>query len=112
MRGIRHLKNPMGPSGPMGGVVKVFANPPFHIPSLYNTFPGTPTHQTTEYCDIFQTQGHALRQCPILQKYLTTPNKINYDFCASTTQATNKFRALDALADKLDRTSFRVNETP
>jgi hypothetical protein len=26
--------------------------------------------------------------------------------------ATNQCRALDALADRLDRTSFRVNETP
>ena len=31
---------------------------------------------------------------------------------SSTTHATNQYRALDALADKMDRTSLRVNETP
>jgi hypothetical protein len=33
-------------------------------------------------------------------------------FCAYTTHTTNQCRALDALTDRLDRTTFRVNETP
>jgi hypothetical protein len=36
----------------------------------------------------------------------------HYEFCAYTTHTTNKRRVLDALADRLDRTTFRVNETP
>jgi hypothetical protein len=34
------------------------------------------------------------------------------DFCASTTHATNQCRVLDALANRLDQTSFNINETP
>jgi hypothetical protein len=113
MRGMGPLQNSMGPSSrPMGEVFKVFVTPPFHTLGLYNTFLGTPTPQTTEYCGFFQTQGHAPRKCPIMQKYTIAPNKINYDFCASMNHAKNQCRALDALADKLDRISFRVNETP
>jgi L-amino acid N-acyltransferase YncA len=35
---------------------------------------------------------------------------VHFEFCASTTHAMNQCRALDALADRMDRTSFRVNE--
>jgi hypothetical protein len=90
----------------------VFVNPPFHTPGMYNTFPEVSTPQTTKYCDICRTQGHAPRKCPIMQKYTTVPNKIHCEFFASMTHATNQCRALDALADRLDWTSFRVNETP
>jgi hypothetical protein len=34
------------------------------------------------------------------------------EFCASTIHATNQCRVLDAVADRIDRTSFKVNETP
>jgi hypothetical protein len=72
MRGMGPLQNLMGPSsGPMGGVVQVSVTPPFHTPGLYNTFPGAQTPQTMEYCEIFRTQGHAPRQCPIMKKYTT-----------------------------------------
>jgi hypothetical protein len=99
-------------SGPMGGFAQVYVTPPFHTPGLYNTFPGAQTSQTTEYCEIFRTHGHAPRQCPIMQKYMTVPNTIHCEFCASMTHATNQCRALDVLADRLDRTTFRINETP
>jgi hypothetical protein len=95
-----------------GGVVQVSVTPPFHAPGLYHTFPGTQTSQPTEYCEICQTHGHAPRQCPIMQKYMTVPNTIHCEFCASTTHATNQCRVLDALADRLDQTTFRINETP
>jgi hypothetical protein len=47
-----------------------------------------------------------------MQKYSTVPNTIHCEFCTSTTHTTNQCRALDALADRLDRTTFRVNENP
>jgi hypothetical protein len=37
---------------------------------------------------------------------------VHCEFSASTKNATNQCRALDALADRLDQTSLRVNETP
>jgi hypothetical protein len=106
------LQNPMGPSGPTRGVSQVYVTPPFHTPGLYNTFPGAPTPQTMEYCDIFRTQGHASRNFPIMQKYTTAPNIIHCDFFSSTTHATNQCKELDTLVDILDWTTFRVNETP
>jgi hypothetical protein len=112
MRGMGPLKNLMGTSGPMGGFSQVSVNPPFHTPRIYNTFPGDPTPQKMEYCEICWTQGHVSRKCPIVHKYKTTPNTIHYDLCASTTHVANQCRELDALADILDQTSFRVNETP
>jgi hypothetical protein len=63
------------------------------------------------YCEIFQTHGNAPRQCPIMQNYMTSPNTIHCELCASMTHATNQCRALDALADRLDQTTFRVNTT-
>jgi hypothetical protein len=53
-----------------------------------------------------------MRQCPIIQKYSTIPNIVHYEFCASTTHTTNQYRALYELADRLDQTTFMVNETP
>jgi hypothetical protein len=69
IRGMGPLHNPMGPSSrPTGGVAQVSMTPPFRTPGLYNTFPGAQKSQTSEYCDICQTHGHALRQCPIMNK--------------------------------------------
>ena len=48
--------------------------------------------------------------CPILQKYSTVPNNVYCEFCVSTTHTIEQCRALDALADRLDRPSYRVNE--
>ena len=47
-----------------------------------------------------------------MHKYMTVPNKIHYDLCESMTHATNQCRALGTLAERLDWTMFRVNETP
>ena len=68
--------------------------------------------QNNEYCEICQTHGHPPRLCPILQKYSSAPNTLYCSFCGSSTHSTDRCRALDALADRLDRTTFRVNETP
>jgi hypothetical protein len=40
------------------------------------------------------------------------PNTIHCEVFGSATHATNQFRAFDALIDRLDRMTFRVNETP
>jgi hypothetical protein len=77
MRGMGSLQNPMGSSsGPTRGVAKVSVTPPFHTPELYDTFPGAPTPQTMEYCEIFQTRGHAPKEFPIIKKYTTASNTI------------------------------------
>jgi hypothetical protein len=113
MRGMGPPQNPMGPSpGPMGGVAQVSVNLPFHNPTPYHAFPGSQAAPTVEYCEICRIHGHGPRQCPIIQKYSTVPNTVHCEFCASTTHTTNQCRVLDALADRLDRTTFRVNETP
>jgi hypothetical protein len=100
------------PRGPMGGFAQVPMNSPFHHPTPYHAFPGGHAKPTMEYCEICRTLGHGLRQCPIMQKYSTVPNIVHCDFYASTTHTTNQCRVLDALADMLDRTTFRVNENP
>ena len=78
----------------------------------YAGFPPQPGSSTTEYCEICRMLGHPPRMCPILQKYSTVPNNVYYEFCVSTTHNTEQCRALDALADRLDRPSYRVNEAP
>jgi hypothetical protein len=113
MRGMVPPHNLMGPYPvPMGGVAKVYLNPPFHALGIYHTFPVTQTSHPTENCKIFQTHGHEPRQFPIMQKYTNVPNTIHSKFCAYRKHSTNKCRVLDALADRLDSTSFRINETP
>jgi hypothetical protein len=47
-----------------------------------------------------------------MQKYSIVQNKVHCEFCTYTTHTTNQCIALDALADRLDRTTFRVNENP
>ena len=106
-------QNPMvPPPGPMGGFSQVSMNLPFHNPTPYHAFPGSQAVPTTEYCEIYRIHGHGPRQCPIMQKYLTVPNIVHYEFYGSTTHTTNQCRVLDALVDMLDRTTFRVNENP
>jgi hypothetical protein len=113
MRGMGPPHNPMGPSPrPTGGVAQVLVTPPFHAPVLFHAFPKNQTSQPVEYCEICRTPGHASRKFPIMQKYTTVINTIHFDFFTSTTHATNKCRALDALAKILDRTTFRIKETP
>jgi hypothetical protein len=43
---------------------------------------------------------------PILQKYSPTPNTLYYELCGSPTHNTNQCHALDALVDRLDRSTF------
>jgi hypothetical protein len=53
MRGMGPPQNNMGPSsGPMGGVVQVSANLPFHNPTPYHAFLGNQTVPGLEYCKI------------------------------------------------------------
>jgi hypothetical protein len=106
-------QNLMGPSlGPMRGVAQVSVNLPFHNPTPYHAFPRSQATPTVEYCNIFRIHGHGPRQCPIIHKYSIVPNIVHCEFCVSTTHTNNQCRVLDALADRLDRTTFRVNETP
>jgi hypothetical protein len=53
-----------------------------------------------------------MRQCPIIKKYSTIPNTVYYEFFTSTTHTTNHCTELDAIPDRLDQITFRVNETP
>ena len=76
----------------------------------YAGFPSQLNPAATEYCEIFRTVGHPPRMCPILHKYSNVPNNVYCEFFASTTHNTEQCRALDALADQLDRPSYRVNE--
>jgi hypothetical protein len=68
--------------------------------------------QPNEYCEICRHHGHSLRHCPILQKYTSVPNMVYYEFCGSTTHTAKQCHALDALADRLDHSSFRIDEAP
>jgi hypothetical protein len=112
MRGMGPPHNLMGPSPrPTGGYEKVPTNLPFHTPSPYHAFPSNQAALSIEYCEIFRIHGHGPIQCSIIHNYSTVLNTMHCDFCASTTHATNQCRELDALADRLDQTSFRVNKT-
>jgi hypothetical protein len=54
MRGMGPPHNLMGPPpGPMGGVVKVSINLPFHNPTPYHAFPGSQVAPKIEYCEIY-----------------------------------------------------------
>jgi hypothetical protein len=113
MRGMGPPQNLMEPSPrSMGGVAQVSVNLPFHNPTPYHAFPGSQEVPTVKYCEIFQIHGHGPRPCPIMQKYSTIPNTVHCEFYAYSTHTTNQCRVLDALADRLDRTTFRVNENP
>jgi hypothetical protein len=81
-------------------------------PNPYHSFPGNQVVPSVEYCEICRIHGHGPRQYLIIYKYSMVLNIVHSKFCAYTTHATNKCRSLDALADILDQTSFRVNETP
>jgi hypothetical protein len=113
MRGMGPAQNPMGPSPePIGGFSHLSTNLPFHNPTPYHAFLGWQAMPTVEYCEILQIHGHGPRQCPINHNYSIVQNIVHCEFCASTTHNTNQCRVLDAPADRLDQTTFRVNETP
>jgi hypothetical protein len=92
--------------------VKVYVNLPFHSPTSYHAFPSNQESPSVEYWEIYRIHGNAPRHCPVIHKYYTVPNIVHCVFFTSTTYDTNHCRALDALVDILDQTSFRVNETP
>jgi hypothetical protein len=114
LRGAGPPTHPMVPPpvGPLGGVVQVTATMPFHGLVQYHAFFESSRRPENEYCEIYRSHGNSLRHFPILQKYIFVPNTIYCEFCGSPTHTTNQCRALDALANRLDRSTFRVNETP
>ena len=97
---------------PLGGGAAMNPQGIYQPQQTYAGFPLQPGSSTTEYCEIFRTLGHPPRMCPILQKYSMVPNNVYCEFCVSTTHNTEQCRALDALADRLDHPSYRVNDAP
>jgi hypothetical protein len=111
IRGMGPPQNLMvPPQEPVRGVAQMSTNLPFHNPTLYHSFLGGQVAPVIKYYEIYRIHGHGPRQCTIMQKYSTVPNTVHCELCASTTHTTNQCRVLDALVDKLDRTTFRVNE--
>lgn len=113
LRGVGPPSQPMAPppAGPLGGVAQVTTTAPFHGPIQYHAFPNHQGTQNNDYCEICRSHGHPPRHCP-LQKYTPVQNTIYCELCGSPTHTTKQCRALDALADKLDRSAFRVDEAP
>lgn len=72
------------------------------------TFPGRNTQDFFEVCRAY---GHLPWMCTILKKYSNVPNNTYCEFFTSTTHYTDQCRALDALAKRLDKSTFRVNES-
>jgi hypothetical protein len=103
---------PPPPVGPSGGVVQVVTATPFHAPVQFQAFLTQQGGQPNEYCEICRHHGHSPRHCPILQKYTSVPNTMYYELCGSTTHTAKKCHALDALADRLDLSAFRIDESP
>lgn len=64
-----------------------------------------------DFCEVCRAYGHLPQMFPILQKYSNIPNNTYYELCASTMHHTDQCRALDSLAERLDRSMFRVNES-
>ena len=95
---------------PTGGVAQVATSTPFHGPVQYHAFPNNQALLTNEYYEIFRTHGHPPWHCPILRKSYSATNTLYCEFCGSSTHGTERCRALDALADRLDRTTSRVAE--
>ena len=62
-------------------------------------FPNQQNQTKAECYEICKGIGHPPRLCPILQKYSNVPNKIYYEFCASTTHHTEQCISLDALTE-------------
>lgn len=62
-------------------------------------------------CEVCRGYGHPLCLCPILQKYSNVPNNNYCEFFTSTTHHMDKYQVLDALADWLDHSTFKINET-
>ena len=94
----------------MRGVVQVATTTPFHTMMRYQAFLPNPLTQTNECCEICRNHGHPSRNFSILQKYSFAQNTVYFEFCGSSMHISNQCRSLDALANRLDRTSFRVNE--
>jgi hypothetical protein len=94
------------------GNCKIAMMTPFHPPVQYHTFPNQQGGQRNEYCEICRTHGNPPRHFPILHKYSHVPNIVHYEFCGSTTHTMKQCRDLDALADRLDHSVFRVDEAP
>lgn len=63
-----------------------------------------------EYYEICHTYRHSHRLYPILKNYSNVPNNMLYEFFGSPIHHTNQCRALDALTNPLDCTTFWVNE--
>jgi hypothetical protein len=100
------------PIGPMGRVEKFVSFTPFHGPIQYHAFPTNQGGLSNEYYEISQNNNHFPRHCPILHKYTPMLNTMYYDTFGSPSHNTNQCHALDALAERLDRSAFIVNEGP
>jgi len=100
------------PIGPSGVVVQVSTTTPFHGHVQYHALPNHQGGQSGEYFEMCRSHGHSPRHCPILQKYSLVLNTIYYKFCGSPTQTTKWCHSLNALADRFDQFSFRVDEAP
>jgi hypothetical protein len=98
--------------GPSGGVAQVTNSTPFHGTVQYHAFPNYQGNHNNDYYEIFRSHGHPPCHFPILQKYKIVPNTVYYELCGSPTHTTKQCCALDALADRIDRYSFRVDENP
>jgi hypothetical protein len=109
--GLGPPTHPMAPPavGPLGGVVQVVVAVPFHHPVQYHAFPNHQGDHSNEYCEIYRSHGNSPRHCPILQKHTYVLNTIYCELCGSPTHTTNQGRALDDLANRLDRSTFKVN---
>ena len=93
---------------PLGGVSQVGTGSPFHTPSPYHAFLNAQSSSSGGFCEICRGYGDPPRHYPVLQKYSSVPNTMYYEFCHSSGYNTDKCRALDALVDRLDRSSFRI----
>lgn len=83
---------------------------PFQGHTQFHAFPNQQGTYTGEYGEVCRSHGHPPLLFPILPKYSKVTNLVFCSFCGSSTHGTEQCRALDALADRLDRTAFRVND--
>lgn len=93
------------------GLAGSSGTPPIAIVAVVGSQGAFPSRNSPEYCEVCRSYGPLPRLCPISQKYSNVPNKNYCELCASTTHHTDQCQAMDDLAERLDRSTFKINET-
>jgi hypothetical protein len=112
-KGYRALiTNGSSASGTIGGVVQVLLLHAISWAVQYHAFLNNQGGQSVEYCKRFKSHRHSHGHFHILHKYTPVLNTMYCDSMVHPLITPISVRDLDALADRLGRSAFKVNEGP